>query len=81
MEHDPEGHERQKHDTQDVSEPQAKTKARLEPRRVALHFSRDLQEEVENATLAVPVVCGSAPTQELQCGSACQFVCGWEHDC
>ena len=59
-----EGKRGQKHDIQDVLEPHAKTKARLEPRRGQKRESTqlvpDLEEEV---TSKVPVVSGSAPIQ------------------
>ena len=59
-----EGKRGQKHDMRDILEPQAKTKARLEPRRGQKREStqplRDLVEEVEHATSTVPVVCGSS---------------------
>ena len=59
-----EGKRGQKYDKQDVLEPQAKTKARLEPRRGQKRESTqlfpDLEEEVPSK---VPVVSGSAPIQ------------------
>ena len=59
-----EGKQGQKHDIQDVLDPQAKTKVRLEPRRGLKRESAqplpDLEEEV---TSTVPVVSGSAPIQ------------------
>ena len=62
-----EGKRGQKHDTQDVVETQAKTKARLVPRRGQKRESTpplpDLEEEIENTTLTVPVVGGCAPIQ------------------
>ena len=60
-----EGKRGQKHDMQDVLEPQAK--ARPEPRRGQKRESTqplpDLEEEV---TLTVPVASGSAPIQEVR---------------
>ena len=59
-----EGKQGQKHDIQDVLDPQAKTKVRLEPRRGLKRESAqplpDLEEEV---TSTVPVVSGPAPIQ------------------
>ena len=62
-----EGKRGQKHDIQVVLEPDAKTKARLEPRRGQKRESTqplpDLQEDVENTTLKVLVLCGFVPIQ------------------
>ena len=64
LQHRAEGKRGQKHDMQDVLEPQAKTKARLEPTRgqkfVCTPLLPDLWEEV---TSTVSVVSGSAPIQ------------------
>ena len=53
-----EGKRGQKHDTGDIVEPQAKTKARLEPRRCQKRESAqllpDLEDEIENATSTEP---------------------------
>ena len=61
-----EGKRVQKHDMQDVLEPQAKTKVKLETKssqeRESTEPLPDFEEEFDNTTLAVPVVCGSAPT-------------------
>ena len=57
----------QRHDMRDILETQAKTRARLEPRRGQKRQSTrllpDLEEEVEYTTLTVPVLCGSAPIE------------------
>ena len=61
-----EGKRCQKHDMQDVLEPQAKTKLRLEPKsaqkRESTELLPDFEEEFDNTMLAVPVVCGATPT-------------------
>ena len=54
----------QKHDMQDVLEPQTKTKARLEPKRGQKREStQPLPDLEEDVTSTVPVVSGSAPIQ------------------
>ena len=62
-----EGKRGQKHDTQDILEPQAETKAGLESRRgqkrESTNLIPDLEEEVDNTTWTVLDVCGSAPIQ------------------
>ena len=69
-----EGKRHQKHDIQNVLDPQAKTKARLEPwrgqKRESTQLLPNLEEEVDNTTLTVLVVCGSAPIQGGSSSSA-----------
>ena len=70
---------------QDVLEPHAKMKARLEPGRGEKRESpqplSDLEEEVENTTFTVPVVCGSDSKRiELEYGCSCRFFCGCDHE-
>ena len=73
-----EGERGQTRDMQDVLENQAKTKARLEPRRgqkcESTQSLLDLEEEVENTTLTVIVVCCSPPKQGSSSSSTHVFV-------
>ena len=80
-----EGKRSQKHDMQDVLEPQAKTRARLQPRRGQKRERTqphpDLEEEV---TSTVPVESGSAPIPGGFSSSADVLgllFCGHEREC